>query len=165
MWCLIIIECTLSYNHISPNMVSQNYYYQTPHPQKPHPWTPESLRHPPHAHARTRRIQAPSDSEREASSSMCFGVCVCCFICVIVVYIICLKGILENRFLSLPAGENHRRSARQALLRCEIRSVWEVKDFHTTDTGTWKHLESTFKNTFLIVLLQSNIYTICLGLG
>ena len=37
MWCLIIIDFTLSYSYILPNMGSQNHYYQTPHPQTPHP--------------------------------------------------------------------------------------------------------------------------------
>ena len=38
------------------------------------------------------------------------------------------------------------------------RGVFLLNDFQTTGTGTSKHLESTFKNMFHLVLLQSNIY-------
>ena len=37
MWCLIIIDVTLSYAYILPNIGSHTYCYQTPNPQTPHP--------------------------------------------------------------------------------------------------------------------------------
>ena len=37
MWCLMMIDLTLSYTYMLHVTGSQNYYYQTPHPQTPHP--------------------------------------------------------------------------------------------------------------------------------
>ena len=92
MWCLIIIEFTLSYTYNLPNMGSHNYCYQTPHPQTPHPWTPDTC-----IDAQTTFVARAFMYTRmqilvigTCTCLLCVHACVCVCVCFCVCVCLCL---------------------------------------------------------------------------